>query len=149
VRARTRRRSVRRAVQPFASERATDSAACCVAADNCSSPLCAVPPRLWRRRRRRGHLRDALPLQHPGARRRRRSAQIPPKQGARTTVRQRAPFASCLHSLPPRSRAPPRAPARAQVMIWDDHQGRCIGELAFRSEARPSCARFQHTHNTP
>ena len=21
-----------------------------------------------------------------------------------------------------------------QVMIWDDHQGRCIGELGFRSQ---------------
>ena len=25
-----------------------------------------------------------------------------------------------------------------QVMIWDDHQGRCIGELGFRSQANPS-----------
>lgn len=23
---------------------------------------------------------------------------------------------------------------RLQVMIWDDHQGRCIGELSFRSQ---------------
>ena len=23
-----------------------------------------------------------------------------------------------------------------QVMIWDDHQGRCIGELSFRSQVR-------------
>ena len=22
----------------------------------------------------------------------------------------------------------------AQVMIWDDHQNRCIGELSFRSQ---------------
>ena len=26
-----------------------------------------------------------------------------------------------------------------QVMIWDDHQGRCIGELSFRSQACPPC----------
>ncbi|XP_002978578.2 autophagy-related protein 18d [Selaginella moellendorffii] len=29
----------------------------------------------------------------------------------------------------------PRYPP-TKVMIWDDHQGRCIGELAFRSEVR-------------
>ena len=23
-----------------------------------------------------------------------------------------------------------------QVMIWDDHQGRCIGELTFRNQVR-------------
>jgi hypothetical protein len=26
----------------------------------------------------------------------------------------------------------------AQVMIWDDHQNRCIGELSFRTEVGPS-----------
>ena len=24
-----------------------------------------------------------------------------------------------------------------QVMIWDDHQGRCIGELNFRTQVSP------------
>ena len=31
-----------------------------------------------------------------------------------------------------------------QVMIWDDHQGRCIGELNFRTQVicprQPTCA---------
>ena len=29
----------------------------------------------------------------------------------------------------------PRYPTN-KVMIWDDHQNRCIGELSFRSEVR-------------
>lgn len=29
----------------------------------------------------------------------------------------------------------PRYP-KEKVMIWDDHQNRCIGELSFRSEVR-------------
>lgn len=29
----------------------------------------------------------------------------------------------------------PRYPP-TKVMIWDDHQNRCIGELSFRSEVR-------------
>ena len=30
----------------------------------------------------------------------------------------------------------PSPPPCAQVMIWDDHQGRCIGELTFRNQVR-------------
>ena len=45
--------------------------------------------------------------------------------------------ASCLHVLPS-SRHCPWVPyllaLRLQVMIWDDHAGRCIGELSFRSQ---------------
>ena len=32
-------------------------------------------------------------------------------------------------------------PGVLQVMIWDDHQSRCIGELSFRSEVRAVCLR--------
>jgi WD40 repeat protein len=34
----------------------------------------------------------------------------------------------------------PRYPPN-KVMIWDDHQNRCIGELSFRSEVRGVCLR--------
>ena len=30
-----------------------------------------------------------------------------------------------------------RAMYIVQVMIWDDHQGRCIGELNFRTQVSP------------
>ncbi len=33
-----------------------------------------------------------------------------------------------------------RAPS-FQVMIWDDHQGKCIGELTFKSQVRSAQCR--------
>lgn len=34
-------------------------------------------------------------------------------------------------------RAPrPLHTSAAQVMIWDDHQGKCIGELSFKTQVR-------------
>jgi hypothetical protein len=32
-----------------------------------------------------------------------------------------------------------------QVMIWDDHQVKCIGELSFRSQVRAAPCYLQHT----
>jgi WD repeat-containing protein 45 len=42
------------------------------------------------------------------------------------------------HPPPPSAHSPPPAPAfpPAKVVIWDDHQGRAAGELAFRSPVR-------------
>ena len=43
-------------------------------------------------------------------------------------------LANCRRSTVSSKRACYRP--RVQVMIWDDHQNRCIGELSFRSEVR-------------
>ncbi len=63
---------------------------------------------------------------------------------ARTTPvaqRARSPLAhrpcSCRRTRPALTRPRVRLRLGLQVMIWDDHQGRCIGELSFRSQARP------------
>jgi hypothetical protein len=43
-------------------------------------------------------------------------------------------FRSSIFSLVGGGRTPRYSPNK--VMIWDDHQGRCIGELSFRSQVR-------------
>ena len=53
-------------------------------------------------------------------------------------------------SLPSRQRMLSSAAAAAdtacvvQVMIWDDHQGRCIGELSFRSQVHQRTQAADH-----
>lgn len=40
----------------------------------------------------------------------------------------------CTYHSPPRTI--PYDTLHPQVMIWDDHQNRCIGELMFKSEVK-------------
>lgn len=73
-----------------------------------------------RRDRDRG---DAVQVQHSGAGGRWKEPAISAQQGALLCH----PYCACRALTLCR---------RPQVMIWDDHQNRCIGELSFRSEVK-------------
>lgn len=106
---------------------------------------------------RHQHCGDAVPVQHPRDRRRWQLHPVPSQQGGQSDCMQSPGCGTAFHASRTSAAQSAKATPWVQVMIWDDHQGRCIGELSFRSQVIvagaatalrgiAACCKFAVTH---
>jgi hypothetical protein len=99
--------------------------------------LCRLQQRWYR------HRRNAVSLQHPGIGWRRPEPTVSNFQGQFHVISAnvicnlcKIVASSVCAAVLAMKRLNVRGGVHTQVMIWDDHQNRCIGELSFRAEVK-------------